>query len=138
MEARDQVMMDHLNRPWVMFNEVEQGALLVELSASLRRRLATLEVEPEVANAYRAYAHAARNTGHALVLKHAIPFVPTPPFPWSRLRIDELNSRLPEIWDWAAATVVAPEQTLPVRHTALDLHQAGQELERHLERDRSR
>jgi hypothetical protein len=130
--------MDHLIRPWTMYSEVEQGALLVELSASLRRHLATLEVDQEVANAYRTFAHAARNAGHALVMKHGVPFVPNAPFPWSKLRMSELANRLPEIRDWAASTVVAPEQTLPVRHTALDLHQAGQELERHLERDRSR
>ncbi|MDF2630442.1 MAG: hypothetical protein K0R39_4273 [Symbiobacteriaceae bacterium] len=138
MEHHDQVTMDRAHRAWATFSEVEQGALLVELSASLRRRLATLDVEHEVAAAYRAFAASARTAGNALIFKHGIPFVPDPPFRWSKMRIEELNARVPEIREWASAAVLAQEQTLPVRHTALDLSQAGHELERQLQRERDR
>jgi len=138
MEARDQVSLDQVHRPWRSFNEVEQGALLVELSASLRRRLAHLEVDQELARAYRTFAHASRVTGNALIYKAGIPFVPDPPFRWSRVSQDDLDRRIPEIRDWAASTVVASDQPLPVRHTALDLAEAGRELERQQERTRTR
>lgn len=138
MEPRDQVTLDRTHRAWTSFNEVEQGALLVELSASLRRRLATMEAEQGVAQAYRALAQAARTTGHALIFKHGVPFVPDPPFRWSQLRLEQVNERLPEIRDWAAATVVADDQTLPVRHSALDLSEASRELERQRPKDRER
>jgi hypothetical protein len=138
MEIRDQVTLDQTYRPWSGFNEVEQGALLVELAASLRRRMATMEVTQDVAMAYRAYAHAARNAGDALLQKQGVPFVPTPPFAWSKLRLEDLNARLPEIRDWASTAVVTEEQSLGVRHTALDLSEAGRNLEQQLERDRTR
>lgn len=139
MEAqRDQVTQDQAQRPWNSFGEVQQGALLVELSASLRRRLATMEVDQELATAYRSFAHAARQTGGALINKHGVPFVPDSPFRWSRLRLEQVHDRLPEIRDWAASTVVSEQQALSVRHTALDLSEAGRELERQLERVRGR
>jgi hypothetical protein len=138
VELRDQVTTDRAHRAWATYSEVEQGALLVELSASLRRRLATLEVEQEVAAAYRAFASSARAAGNAMIFKHGVPFVPDPPFKWSKMRLEELNAWVPEIREWASSTVLAQEQTLPVRHTALDLSQAGHELERHLQRERDR
>jgi hypothetical protein len=139
MEAvRDQVTLDHVKRPWITFNEVEQGALLVELSASLRRRLMVAEMDMELARSYRAFAHAARVNGGALLNKYRVPFVPSPPFQWSKLHLIEVNSRVGEITAWASSTVVADNQPLGIRHTALDLAQAGQELERQLERPRAR
>lgn len=139
MEPHDQVTLDQLHaRPWRTFNEVEQGALLVELSASLRRRLAHMEFDQDLAKAYRAFAHGARNTGNALIFKAGIPFVPDPPFRWTGLPMEELDRRVPEIRDWAASAVVDQEQPLPVRHTALDLAEASRELERQQERTRTR
>jgi hypothetical protein len=139
MEAiRDQVTLDHVKRPWTTFNDVEQGSLLVELSASLRRRLMVLEADQELARAYRTFAHAARVTGSALVDKHRVPFVPTPPFQWSTLHLDEVNSRVHEITSWATATAVSDRQSMGLRHTDLDLSQAGHGLERQLERIRVR
>lgn len=136
--VRDQVTLDHVKRPWTTFNEVEQGALLVELSGSLRRRLMHAEIEHELARSYRAFAHAARNTGNALLIKHQVPFVPDPPFKWSRLPLNEVNGRISEITTWASSAVVTDQQPIGLRHTALDLSQAGQELERQLERTRAR
>ncbi|HYF93436.1 MAG TPA: hypothetical protein VD969_14580 [Symbiobacteriaceae bacterium] len=138
MLVRDQVTQDASYRPWATYDEVEMGALLIELSASLRRRMATLEVDKDTALAYRTLARTSRTAGYALIFKHGMPFVPTPPFQWSKLRIEQVNERLPEIQEWASATVVAPDQTLPVRHSALDLSEAGRELERYLQRERSK
>ncbi|HYF81263.1 MAG TPA: hypothetical protein VD973_29455 [Symbiobacteriaceae bacterium] len=138
MEARDQTSLNRIHDAWKSFNEVEQGALLVELSASLRRRLAHLEVDQDLAAAYRAFAQTARVTGNALIYKAGIPFVPDPPFRWSRVSQDAVDRRVPEIREWASASVVAQDQPLSVRHTALDLAEAGRELERQLERTRTR
>lgn len=122
--------MDRVRKPWVKYSEVEQGALLVDLSASLRRRLMHLELDRETAGAYRMFAHAARCAGQALINKHRIPFVPDPPFQCAKLSLFELGAMASEIGTWASSLVVAANEPLSVRHTALDLSQAGQTLER--------
>lgn len=83
-------------------------------------------------------AKAALQTGQELVGKHRVPFVPDPPFRWQRLPLDDIDVRMQEVTTWASSTLVQANQPLRVLHAALDLRDADRELERRLERSRSR
>ncbi|HEY3366011.1 MAG TPA: hypothetical protein VGK74_13220 [Symbiobacteriaceae bacterium] len=140
MEIRDQITQDQLvdvRRPWQTYTEAQQGALLVDLSESLRRRAAELE-DRTLVKSYLGFARAADQAGNALVRKADIPFVPDPPFSWAGRSLDEVNDRLSEITAWASSTAVAVDQPPDVRQAALELSESGHELGRQLERQRSR
>jgi|GEM_PF-5074342 len=65
--------LDQAQRLWVTFSEVEQGSLLVELSASIRRRLMHAELDRPLAEAYRVFAYTARTTGNAMIHRAGVP-----------------------------------------------------------------
>lgn len=75
---------------WRQFSEVEQGALLLDLAATLRMHLQQPELDQSLASELRVWAHAAQHAGRALLDKADLPFDPDPPFRWSKMDLEEV------------------------------------------------
>lgn len=80
--------LDHLD--WQRFTEVERGALLLDLAATLRMHLEQSELDQSLTSRYLAWADAAQEAGRALLDKADLPFDPDSPFRWSKIPMEEV------------------------------------------------
>ncbi len=75
---------------WDQFSAVEQGALLLDLAATLRLWLEEQKLDQSLISECEAFAAAAQKAGQALLDRSDLPFDPDPPFRWSKMAPEEV------------------------------------------------
>lgn len=121
-------------REWQHLSPDEQGALLLDLAATLRLRLQQLELDQSLTLRYRAFAQAAHIAGQALLDRADLPFDPDPPFRWSKIPMEEVNRRIAECADWADPDGGPESRQADLAEAFYDLALAGNALTEEIRR----